>query len=284
MPRRRRWHDRGSWRRNLFAVTAASFIGFTGFTLVMPFLPLYIQQLGVDRRRRDRAVGRPEPRRHAGAHRAALAVLGPARRPLRPQDDGRARRSSSFVVVMAAMAFVTRAVARLRAARRAGPVRRLRRADAGDGRRVGAARADGLRDRHRADRAAARPGARAGHRRRAGGPRRPAARLPRDGGVYAVALLVRRCSYVEPRTRRAPGEGQGPRVGSREHPRPAELRAPARGHLRAPVRRPQLRPDPPALRGRPRGSPRRGPRSSRACCSRWSRARRPSDTTWADGC
>jgi MFS transporter, DHA1 family, multidrug resistance protein len=36
-----------SWRRNLFAVTAACFIGFTGFTLVMPFLPLYFQQLGV---------------------------------------------------------------------------------------------------------------------------------------------------------------------------------------------------------------------------------------------
>ena len=35
------------WRRNLFAVTAASFIGFTGFTLVMPFLPLFIRQLGV---------------------------------------------------------------------------------------------------------------------------------------------------------------------------------------------------------------------------------------------
>jgi DHA1 family multidrug resistance protein-like MFS transporter len=37
-----------SWRRNLFAVTATSFIGFTGFTLVMPFLPLYFRQLGVD--------------------------------------------------------------------------------------------------------------------------------------------------------------------------------------------------------------------------------------------
>src|SRR5947208_12216363 len=33
--------------RNLFAVTAASFIGFTGFTLVMPFLPLYFKLLGV---------------------------------------------------------------------------------------------------------------------------------------------------------------------------------------------------------------------------------------------
>jgi DHA1 family multidrug resistance protein-like MFS transporter len=36
-----------SWRRNQFAVTAASFVGFTGFTLVMPFLPLYIRELGV---------------------------------------------------------------------------------------------------------------------------------------------------------------------------------------------------------------------------------------------
>jgi MFS family permease len=36
-----------TWRRNLFAVTAATFIGFTGFTLVMPFLPLYFQELGV---------------------------------------------------------------------------------------------------------------------------------------------------------------------------------------------------------------------------------------------
>src|SRR5438876_10852886 len=33
--------------KDLFAVTAASFMGFTGFTLVMPFLPLFIRQLGV---------------------------------------------------------------------------------------------------------------------------------------------------------------------------------------------------------------------------------------------
>lgn len=36
-----------AWQRNLFAVTAASFLGFAGFTLVMPFLPLFIRQLGV---------------------------------------------------------------------------------------------------------------------------------------------------------------------------------------------------------------------------------------------
>jgi MFS family permease len=37
-----------SWKRNQVAVTAAAFIGFTGFTLVMPFLPLYFAELGVD--------------------------------------------------------------------------------------------------------------------------------------------------------------------------------------------------------------------------------------------
>jgi MFS family permease len=36
-----------SWKRNQVAVTAAAFIGFTGFTLVMPFLPLYFAELGV---------------------------------------------------------------------------------------------------------------------------------------------------------------------------------------------------------------------------------------------
>jgi MFS family permease len=35
------------WRRNQAAVTIATFIGFTGFTIVMPFLPLYFEQLGV---------------------------------------------------------------------------------------------------------------------------------------------------------------------------------------------------------------------------------------------
>ena len=36
-----------SWQRNVFAVATASFVGTTGFTLVMPFLPLYLQELGV---------------------------------------------------------------------------------------------------------------------------------------------------------------------------------------------------------------------------------------------
>jgi DHA1 family multidrug resistance protein-like MFS transporter len=36
-----------NWRRNQIAVVAATFVGFTGFTLVMPFLSRYIQELGV---------------------------------------------------------------------------------------------------------------------------------------------------------------------------------------------------------------------------------------------
>ena len=39
--------SRVSWRQNQIAVVAATFVGFTGFTLVMPFLPRYIQELGV---------------------------------------------------------------------------------------------------------------------------------------------------------------------------------------------------------------------------------------------
>ena len=35
-------------RRNVIVAAAAAFTGFTGFTIVMPFLPLYIQQLGVE--------------------------------------------------------------------------------------------------------------------------------------------------------------------------------------------------------------------------------------------
>jgi MFS family permease len=35
------------WQRNVYAIATASFVGFTGFTLVMPFLPLYFQELGV---------------------------------------------------------------------------------------------------------------------------------------------------------------------------------------------------------------------------------------------
>lgn len=35
------------WRRNLYVLMVAVFVSFSGFTFVMPFLPLFIRQLGV---------------------------------------------------------------------------------------------------------------------------------------------------------------------------------------------------------------------------------------------
>ncbi len=36
-----------AWRHNLYVVMFAVFVSFTGFTFVLPFLPLYIKQLGI---------------------------------------------------------------------------------------------------------------------------------------------------------------------------------------------------------------------------------------------
>ena len=97
-----------NWRRNQFAVTAASFVGFTGFTLVMPFLPLYIRQLGVT------DVG------DIALWTGVTLGVTPALTALCSPFWGRVadrfghklmveRALISFVVVMAAMAFVTKA-------------------------------------------------------------------------------------------------------------------------------------------------------------------------------
>src|SRR5215831_12200371 len=92
--------------RNLFAVTAASFIGFMGFTLVMPFLPLYFNQLGVA------DVGRVAmwSGLSLGVTPALTALLSPAWGHLADRFGRKImveRSLGSFVVVMAAMAFVT---------------------------------------------------------------------------------------------------------------------------------------------------------------------------------
>jgi MFS family permease len=97
-----------SYRRNLFAVTAASFIGFMGFTLVMPFLPLYFHQLGVD------DVGRVAlwSGLSLGVTPALTALLSPLWGRLADRFGRKImveRSLVSFVFVMAAMAFVTRA-------------------------------------------------------------------------------------------------------------------------------------------------------------------------------
>src|SRR5262245_40217706 len=41
------WLPREAWRRNQIAVTTAAAMIFLGFTLVTPFLPFYIESIGV---------------------------------------------------------------------------------------------------------------------------------------------------------------------------------------------------------------------------------------------
>ena len=97
-----------SWQRNLFAVTAASFIGFTGFTLVMPFLPLYFQLLGVG----DLGEIAMWSGLSLGVTPAVTAMLAPVWGRLADRYGRKImveRSLISFVIVMASMAFVTRA-------------------------------------------------------------------------------------------------------------------------------------------------------------------------------
>jgi DHA1 family multidrug resistance protein-like MFS transporter len=97
-----------AWRRNLFAVTAAGFIGFTGFTLVMPFLPLYFQQLGLT----DVGDIAFWSGLSLGVTPALTACLSPFWGRLADRFGKKImieRSLASFVIVMSAMAFVTTA-------------------------------------------------------------------------------------------------------------------------------------------------------------------------------
>jgi MFS transporter, DHA1 family, multidrug resistance protein len=97
-----------SWRKNLFAVTAATFIGFTGFTLVMPFLPLYFQQLGVT----DIGEIALWSGLSLGVTPAITALMSPLWGRLADRVGRKImieRSLASFVIVMAAMGFVTEA-------------------------------------------------------------------------------------------------------------------------------------------------------------------------------
>jgi MFS transporter, DHA1 family, multidrug resistance protein len=96
------------WRRNIYAVTAASFLGFTGFTLVMPFLPLFIAQLGVS----DVGQVAMWTGVSLGVTPGLTALLAPAWGRLGDRYGRKImveRSLASFVIVMAAMAYVTRA-------------------------------------------------------------------------------------------------------------------------------------------------------------------------------
>src|SRR6188768_1335266 len=96
-----------SYRRNLFAVNAASFIGFMGFTLVMPFLPLYFHQLGVE----DIGQVALWSGLSLGVTPALTALLAPFWGRLADRFGRKImveRSLASFVIVMSAMAFVSR--------------------------------------------------------------------------------------------------------------------------------------------------------------------------------
>ena len=97
-----------TFHRNLFAVTAVSFIGYTGFTLVMPFLPLYFQLLGVH----DLGDIAMWSGLSLGVTPALTAMLAPLWGRLADRYGRKimvVRSLVSFVIVMAAMAFVSRA-------------------------------------------------------------------------------------------------------------------------------------------------------------------------------
>ncbi|HUF25173.1 MAG TPA: MFS transporter [Vicinamibacterales bacterium] len=95
-----------TWFRNQLAVTVASFIGFMGFTLVMPFLPLYFRELGL----RDTGEIALWTGFSMGVTPALTAVLAPAWGRLADRFGRKImveRSLASFVIVMGAMAFVT---------------------------------------------------------------------------------------------------------------------------------------------------------------------------------
>jgi len=42
-----RWHSWEPWRRNLYVLWVIEFAAFTGLSLILPFIPLYVRELGV---------------------------------------------------------------------------------------------------------------------------------------------------------------------------------------------------------------------------------------------
>jgi MFS transporter, DHA1 family, multidrug resistance protein len=94
------------WRRNLAAVTVATFIGFTGFTFVMPFLPLYFEQLGIT----DIGAISVWSGVSLGVTPAVTALMAPLWARVGDRFGRKllvARSLLSFVIIMAAMSFVT---------------------------------------------------------------------------------------------------------------------------------------------------------------------------------
>ena len=178
----------------------------------MPFLPLYIAELGTTDVARDRDVDGPDARRDADRHGDQRAALGPRRRSLRQQGP-RHSIADRIHSHQGRDGVRDRAVAAVRAARAARGVCRLRRADDLDGGRIGAARSHGAGHRHGADRPSARPGGRSRDRRPARADRRTGAmRFSLASVFYVVALVAIVVFYKEPREGSAPRKVRGGRA------------------------------------------------------------------------
>ena len=78
------------WRRNQYAVLLCIFVSFLGFSFVIPFLPLYIRELGVRDTGQAALLAGLDVRHLAALLRPARARLGQGR-PARRQDHGPAR-------------------------------------------------------------------------------------------------------------------------------------------------------------------------------------------------
>jgi DHA1 family multidrug resistance protein-like MFS transporter len=92
----------------VFAVATASFVGFTGFTLVMPFLPLYLHELGVE----DMGEVALWSGLSLGVTPAITAMLAPFWGRLSDRFGRKImveRSLVSFIFVMSGMAYVTEA-------------------------------------------------------------------------------------------------------------------------------------------------------------------------------
>ena len=98
-------HGTHHWRRNQTAVTTATFMGFMSFTLVMPFLPLYFEELGVQSARSVAIWSGLS----LGVTPAVTAAMAPVWARLAERYGRKmmvARSLISFMVIMAALAFV----------------------------------------------------------------------------------------------------------------------------------------------------------------------------------
>lgn len=99
--------DSGAWRRNVLAVASAAFLGFTGFTLVMPFLPLFLAELGVH----DVGQVAVWAGLSLGVTPAITAIMAPLWGRLADRFGRKlmiVRSLFSFVLVMLAMVYATR--------------------------------------------------------------------------------------------------------------------------------------------------------------------------------